>query len=62
MTCFCGSINSKNFQKHMEITQKRLSPAERRRDALCRKHQAQLANIPTPELLPMAAKAMEYFL
>jgi hypothetical protein len=51
----------KDFQKHMEITQKALSSAQKRQRALCAKRAAELEKIPTPELLPMAAKAKECF-
>jgi hypothetical protein len=58
---FCGSINSKNFQKPMKITQKALSSAQKRQRKLCAERQAKLNKIATPELLVLADKAKEYF-
>jgi len=45
----------------MKITQKALSSAQKRQRRLCAKRAEELAKIPTPELIPMAAKAKEYF-
>ena len=46
----------------MKTTRKRLSPAQKRQRILCDRRATELKQIPTPELLPMAAKALEYLL